>query len=112
MHLFIVYVTYIARTMSDLGSLYNELFKQYRLLCDTKTGLKAQQEFNDIWAEAKSKYVTKDELTKFAKNLLADYRQRNSARKSSNILYYYTVASKEVSKYYVKMSNSYKYYKF
>lgn len=84
---------------SDLGSLYNELFKQYRLLYDTKIGLKAQQDFNDIWAEAKAKHVTKDELIKFAKSLLADYRQRNSARKSSNILYYYTAASKQVSKY-------------
>lgn len=88
----------VSRAMSSsLGSLCNELFKQYKVLYDTKTGLKAQQDFNDIWAEAKAKYVMKDELTKFAKNLLADYRQRYSVRKSSNILYYYTAASKQVN---------------
>lgn len=92
---------------SELGSLYSELFEQFRLLNEKKTGSKAQQEFNAIWGEAKAKCSSKDELAKFAKKLLAEYRQKNSARKSSNILYYYTAANKQVSNKNCRNNNKY-----
>ena len=61
---------------SVIGELYYELFKQYKILYSQKAVQQAQCDFNSIWNEAKAKYCSKEELTKFAQGLLADYRQK------------------------------------
>lgn len=82
---------------SEIGSLYNELFKQYKILHSETTGQKAQCDFNAIWSEAKAKHPAKEDLTKFARSLLANYRQKNSSKKASNILSYFVGRSSSVS---------------
>ena len=74
---------------SVIGELYYELFKQYKILYSQKAVQQAQCDFNLILNEAKAKYCSKEELTKFTQSLLADYRQKNSLKKASNILTYF-----------------------
>ncbi|KAH9642643.1 hypothetical protein HF086_008256 [Spodoptera exigua] len=78
--------------MFKVGDLYKDLFAEY------KKGKKpsiAQKEFNELWANAKQKYSTKEEFVKWANDLLADYRRKHQAKKSSNILYYCSINSKK-----------------
>lgn len=79
--------------MSKLGDLYKDLFAEYK---KGKKPSVAQKEFNELWADAKQKYTTKEELTKWANDLLVDYRRKHQTKKSSNILYYCST-SKQVS---------------
>lgn len=79
--------------MSKLGDLYQDLFAEYK---KGKVPRVAQKEFNELWADAKQKYTTKEEFTKWVNDLLVDYRRKHQAKKSSNILYYYST-SKQVS---------------
>lgn len=71
--------------MSKLGDLYKDLFAEYKK--GKKPGV-AQKEFNELWANAKQKYTTKEEFMKWANDLLLDYRRKHQAKKSSNILFY------------------------
>ncbi|CAG5001387.1 unnamed protein product [Parnassius apollo] len=57
----------------------------------------AQKEFNELWADAKQKYTTKEEFMKWANDLLLDYRRKHQAKKSSNILYYCSNSKKNAS---------------
>ncbi|KAF9424358.1 hypothetical protein HW555_000497 [Spodoptera exigua] len=56
-----------------------------------------KKEFNELWANAKQKYSTKEEFVKWANDLLADYRRKHQAKKSSNILYYCSNSKKNAS---------------
>lgn len=73
------------KTVSKLGDLYKDLFAEYKK--GKKPGV-AQKEFNELWANAKQKYTTKEEFMKWANDLLLDYRRKHQAKKSSNILFY------------------------
>lgn len=63
------------KTVSKLGDLYKDLFAEYKK--GKKPGV-AQKEFNELWANAKQKYTTKEEFMKWANDLLLDYRRKQS----------------------------------
>ncbi|CAH0563025.1 unnamed protein product [Brassicogethes aeneus] len=79
--------------MSNLGDLYKDLFVEYK---KGKKPSVAQKEFNELWADTKQKHTTKEDFKKWASNLLVEYRRKNQATKSSNILYYYSSSRKVV----------------
>lgn len=80
---------------SKVGSLYGDLFKEYRSLHPRLSAEEAQKSFNTVWLDLKTKCNNrKDLITTAAVQLLQDYRESRSKLKSSLLLNFF---SKKVS---------------
>lgn len=70
---------------SNLGTLYEELFKEYKVLNSYKSVQKTQQDFVALWIETKNKYKKKSELCEYAQNFLKEFRQKSRIKQATNI---------------------------
>ena len=87
-HFVILFVGQImANKALKTNSLYHKLFNEYKLFENFNSGVKCQESFNDMWAEAKNQFKNdRQQLEQWVEEKIIDYQKKRTIKKSSSIL--------------------------
>ena len=73
------------------NSIYQELFREYKLHEIYSSGTKCQENFNNMWRENKRRLNNnKTEFDKWAQEKILEYKQKTCVKKSSSILSFFS----------------------
>lgn len=89
----------MANKTPKTNSLYHELFNEYKLYEKFDSGVKCQENFNAMWAEAKNRFKQdRQELEQWAQEKINEYQKKRTVKKFSSILTFLSPPPTNVSR--------------